>query len=177
MPRAGVVLPVFEFGKFDLGTDSKVQLYPLRHFKDCTYFGHNLMTRTIANTYYVEAPTGDMDFKFVYGMLPVTDTRIPWVPLLVDIPTDDDSRIFPQNIESDESMLEAQMKRFHLSKPFGDQLAVFSFPPEPAEPVQQDQWRYRWRQYIVQRHSNDPSCREALQAADACCRWEEDAKQ
>ena len=66
---------MFEFGKFDLGADSKAQLYPLRHFKDCTYFGHNLMTRTIANTYYVEAPTGDMDFKFVYGMLPVTDTR------------------------------------------------------------------------------------------------------
>lgn len=171
---AGIVLPVFEFGKFDMGLKKGSQLYPLRHFKDCNYFGHQLMTRTIANSYYVEEAIGQMDYKFVYGMLPVTDSRMPWVPQLLDIPTDDDRRIFPTNTELSGSMLESQMKRFHLSKPFGQHLAVFSFPPETAVPLPGEEWRHRLRQFITQRHSTDPSCREALQAADACCSWEKE---
>lgn len=170
-------MPVFEFGRFDMGLEKGSQLYPLRHFKDCAYFGHHLMTRTIANSYYVEAPTGEMDFKFVYGMLPVTDTRVPWVPQLLEIPTDDERRIFPKGTELDQSMMDSQMKRFHMSKPFGELLAVFSFPPEPAVPVQGGAWRHRLRQFITQRHSSETSCGEALQAADACCQWEEEDQQ
>lgn len=163
---------MFEFGRFDMGVDSDTPLYPLRHFKDCTYFGHHLQTRTIANTYYVEEPIGEMDFKFVHGMLPVTDTRIPWVPQLLDIPSDDDRRIFSKGIELDESMLASQMHRFHLSQPFGEILAVFSFPPEPAVPLPGEAWRHRNRQFITQQYSSESSCGEALQAADACCKWE-----
>ena len=171
---AGIVLPVFEFGTYDMGWDSGSQLYPLRHFKDCTYFGHQLMTRTIANTYYVDEPIGQMGYSFVYGMLPVTDTRIPWVPQLLDMPTDDERRIFPSSTELDESMLRSQMERFHLSQPFGEQLAVFSFPPETAVPLTGEERRHRLRQFITQRRSGDPSCGEALQAADACCSWEKE---
>ena len=172
--HAGVVLPVLQFGKVDISSEpEQQQLYPLRHFKDCTYFGHHLMTRTIANTYYVEAPLGEMNFQFVYGLLPVTDSRMPWVPQLLDIPTDDDRRIFfPNTTVLDEAMLESQMKQFHLSQPFGQSLAVFSFPPASAEPLAGPEWRHRLRKFISQTHSSDSSCGEALQAADACCKWE-----
>jgi hypothetical protein len=169
---------VYEFGKFDMGlADENSQLFPLRHFKDCTYFGHHLMTRTIANSYYVDEPVGEMDYKFVYGLLPITDARTPWVPQLLEIPSEDDRRIFPNGIEYVGDDLEFQMKRFHLSKPFGGTLAVFSFPPETAVPLPGQAWRHRLRQYISSLHSSNPSCGEALEAADACCKWQvEDAQ-
>lgn len=171
--HAGVVLPVFEFGKFDMGAvDQEPQLYPLRHFKDCTYFGHHLMTRTIANTYYIDEPVGDTDYTFVYGMLPITDSRTPWVPQLIDIPTNDERRIFPPNIEYNGSALDYQLKRFHLTKPFGSTLAVFSFPPERTVPMPGEAWRHRLRHFITTLHSSDSSCSEAAEAADTCCRWE-----
>jgi hypothetical protein len=167
-----VVLPVFEFGKFDMGLGEGEQLYPLRHFKDCTYFGHHLMTRTIANTYYVDEPIGEMGYKYVHGLLPVTDSRVAWVPQLLEIPTDDDRRIFQNDILHDEGNLEFQLKRFHLTKPFGGVLAVFSFPPEAAVPLPGEAWRHRLRKFITQVHSSDASCGEAKEAADACCKWE-----
>lgn len=176
--HAGIVLPVFQFGNFDMGPEHEAQqVYPLRHFKDCTYLGHQLETRTIANTYYVEEPLGPMDYKFAYGMLPVTDSRVPWVPQLLDRPREDQGAIFSGNsTELDDGMLQAQLKRYHLSEPFGGSLAVFSFPPSSAVPLPGDGgWRHRLRSFISQLHSANTGCGEALLAADACCQWELEA--
>ena len=177
--HAGIVLPVFQFGNFDMGPEHKAQqVYPLRHYKDCTYLGHQLETRTIANTYYVEEPLGPMDYKFAYGMLPVTDSRVPWVPQLLDIPTEDQRRILSNGTELNDSLMEAHMQQFHLTQPFGGSLAVFSFPPVSAVPLPGDgEWRHRLRSFVSQLHSSDSSCGEALLAADTCCQWELEAQQ
>jgi hypothetical protein len=165
---------VYEFG-WDEGEPSEAEgeVYPLRHYTDCAYMGHHLHTRTLAGTYYVEGPLAEYGFEFREEMLPVSDSLIPWVPNLLDMPAGDERRLFAHSDDLGDRELEMQLERFHVLQPFGEKLAIFSYPPagharassQPSSP------RFRLRQAIEQTRAAHPVCAEAQQAAEACCKW------
>lgn len=162
-------MPVFEFearstpGQFRPGQP----VYPLRHYTKCAYMAQHGSTRSLANTFWVDAPAGDVHFNYSAALLPVTDSLRPWVPLLADMHVDAPPDSLLRIGLGEPRARAAEMQRFGLTKPFGRALAVFVYPEED-EPARRGLSGRLWRQ------DAQAACKEGPAAADACCSWELD---
>jgi hypothetical protein len=162
---AGIVLPVFLFPPEHASGHELGPRYPLRHHKHCEFMGPNAPARMLANSFWSDGPSGDFSFNFTDSLLPITDSGLPWVPMLesMTLPGVTDPLVWGSGGPAHDEAL----RRFHLTRPFGNILAVFVYlPEEVSAPGLRSVVRSLWRGRV------EEACGEGVQAADACCSWE-----
>jgi hypothetical protein len=161
-------MPVFEFDANQTQRYEPGQpLYPLRHFTDCGYRGHLGVVRSLANSFWVDSLAGDAQFSYSAALLPVTDSLLPWVPLMADLQLPEGTGpLIPIGASESDDARGAQMRRFGLTRPFGKKLAVFAYPVGGAGGVLDENLRQR-------RTDDIPAvCAEGAAAAMRCCSWQ-----
>jgi hypothetical protein len=167
---AGIVLPEFVFEAEGAATSAASLRYPLRHYKHCEYMGPNGPVRILANSFWSDGPAGEFSFNFTANLLPITDSGVPWVPLVqsMNLPGVADPLDWGSIARS-----HAAIHHYRLDRPFGETLAVFVYPPgmlSLAHSVSHAVHQWVRRRGTPQEES---ACAEGAVAARACCSWQE----
>lgn len=167
---AGIVLPVFEFEPppapqhASAGTPRR----PLRDHTRCAYKGAHAPPRELANTFWAEGPSGQHAFTYTAQQLPVTDALRPWVPAAAHIATaDGEPALFKGEGASDARA--TALRRFHLTQPFGNTLAVFKYPRDMEGPARAGAAARRAHLALAAQFGGTGACAEGAAAAKACC--------
>ena len=137
------MLPLFEFEAPTariFPSLARTSPTPLRSAARCAYMGAHAPPRHLANTFWADGPAGHFGFNYTAAQLPVTDTLRPWVPLLADmnpaeaVAGDDLAVLQPEllPVGRGQAARAAELRRFHLTQPFGGTLAVFAYASDAA---------------------------------------------